>query len=205
VLPRFVVIAGPPCSGKSGLAARVAGVLDGPHLEVDRVRLRVLPESEQRVEDRNIAYRAMHLTAELLAPRCSTIVLDATYTAAPCRAGLVEVVERVGGKLFVVECRVAPETAVARFEGRRDHPAVDLTAARVAELARDYPYFGSAHVLDSIPTADLLPNVIHVLESSPLDRAARARWRDRGQPREQSPKRRTDSRPSAARIGSLVP
>jgi hypothetical protein len=85
----------------------------------------------------------MHFAAELLAPWCKTVVLDATYTAAICRRGLVDVVDRTGGTLVVIECRVSISSAVERWVRRAAHPALDLTAERVAELARDYPYFSA--------------------------------------------------------------
>jgi predicted kinase len=151
---------------------------------MDSFRCRVLPRSNHRVEHRDIAYRAMHFAAEIMAPRCGTLVLDATYTAAAFRVELIQIVNRVGGQLFVVECQVDPAAAADRFAARGRHPAVDLTRTRVAALAADYPYFSGAsatlrehdQVLD--PTATLT----YIL-NRPLDDIACAAWRSLGQPR----------------------
>jgi predicted kinase len=138
--PRLVVVAGPPCSGKSTVSRLLAATLGMPHLEMDRFRQRLMPGAGQQVEQRDLAYRAMHLTAELMAPWCGTVVLDATYAAQICRTELIRAIERLGATLVVVECHVDVATAVARYEARREHTAVDLTVERVALLAASYPY-----------------------------------------------------------------
>jgi predicted kinase len=145
---RVIAAAGPPCAGKSAVARFLSQSLDAPHLEMDQFRRRVLPGSDQRVEHRDIAYRAMHLTAELMVPRCGTVIVDATYTARECRLDLACMVDRVGASLLVVECHVEASAAVARFLRRNEHPAVDLTVGRVAALAADYPYFDRAYALN---------------------------------------------------------
>ncbi len=188
--PRFIVVAGPPCSGKSTVARRLSVELGSPHLEMDAFRRRVLPQSDQRVEHRDIAYRAMHAAAELLAPWCATLVLDATYTAAVCRQDLLGTIERTGGDLVVVECKVDPMIAVQRFESRDAHPAVDLTADRVTALARGYPYFPGAYILQGDPSPTT--HVCHLaLEGStrPMSRVDRTRWCRYGQPRERDDQR----------------
>lgn len=159
--------------------------LDAPRLEMDEIRHRVLPQSDQRVEHRDIAYRAMHVTAELMAGWCATIVLDATYTAATCRMELMQVVHRVDGILFVVECHVDAAVAVERFTQRGAHPAIDLTPERVAALARDYPYSAEACAVAHATPAELaLTTVIGHLDTSPLGLADGATWCGRGRTRE---------------------
>lgn len=181
---RFVVVAGPPCSGKSTLAARLSQLLSAPHLSMDEFRQRMLPQSDQRVEHRDIAYRAMHLAAELMAPWCPVVVVDATYTARTCRADLLQVVERVSGHLFVVECHVDPATAEQRLATRHMHPAVDLTPARVVALAQDYPY---SDAVVAVSDDGARTRLIHSLTRSvtePLSAAGRVEWCLRGQLRE---------------------
>jgi predicted kinase len=184
--PRFIVVAGPPCSGKSVLAGVLAARLQLVHLEMDRFRTRVLPGSDQRVEHRDIAYRAMHYAAELLAAECArAVVLDATYTAAECRQGMIDIVERIGGPLFLIECHVEPHVAVERFAQRHHHPAVDLTPSRVDHLAREYPYSPQAWPALSSGHDDLaLAEILEHLERRALSSAARLDWCRRGQPRE---------------------
>jgi predicted kinase len=184
---RFVAVAGPPCSGKSTIARRLSAALSAPHLEMDRFRERVLPHGDQRVEDRDVAYKAMHFAAELLAPWCRTIVLDATYTAAICRHWLVDVVDQSGGTLVVIECRVSVVSAVERWTRRAAHPALDLTAERVAMLARDYPYSpATCHVDVGSLELDLVA-LTQRAAGEPLTAAACADWCHQGNPRESIP------------------
>ena len=156
-----------------------------PHLEADRFRDRVVPQSDQRVEHRDIAYRAMHFTAELMAPHCSTLILDATYAAEDCRTQLMQVVERVAGGLLVVECHVSARLAVERFLRRGAHPAIDLTAERVARLAAGYRYLETAFAIGAGRGAeDELSSALQYARSEPFDASQRRLWCLRGQPRE---------------------
>jgi predicted kinase len=193
--PRFVVVAGPPCAGKSTVARQLARRLSAPHLEMDQFRRRLLPGSDQRVEHRDIAYRAMHLAAELLASHCETIVLDATYTAEPCRTELLRVVDRVRGSISVVECRVGARVAAERFLRRGPHPARDLTAERVTTLASTYPYCSLCRAVDGELNEDGVGWVVHDILEKPLDRAGRLVWASNGRPRERrrAPRGRPDT------------
>lgn len=183
---RFVVVAGPPCAGKSFVARHVSNELAAPHLEMDRFRRRVLPLSDLRVEHRDIAYRAMHVAAELMAPLCPVLILDATYTAAVCRRDLMQVVERVKGGLYVIECHVDATVAVERFVRRGDHPAVDLTPQRVAMLADGYRYCAGAFAVGGRSQGADLSSVVQYVRGLPLDRARRIRWERRGGARERA-------------------
>jgi predicted kinase len=183
--PLVITIAGPPCSGKSTLAGCLASTLGAVRLEMDRFRLRLLPDSRHSVEDRDIAYRAMHLTTEIVARQSAHVVVDATYTAASCRAGLIEAVERVNAVMFLIECHVDAALAVRRFRQRGPHAAADLTESRVAALAAEYPYFALAYPVVWSPDRDLdVGQVVRRLGQRPLDRAARERWSASGLTRE---------------------
>ena len=48
------------------------------HLELDRLRARLLPQSAHSEQDRDLTYRAMHLIAEHLLAGGQSAVLDAT-------------------------------------------------------------------------------------------------------------------------------
>lgn len=157
-----------------------------PHLEMDQFRARILPLSDQRVDDRDVAYEAMHFAAESLAGWCQTAILDATYTATPCRAGLVDVVERTGGALFVIECYVSAAAAAERFSSRDSHPAVDLTESRVRTLAEDYPYFAPACRIRTDSDTPEYGRILELLAGPALDREARDAWTRAGRPREKS-------------------
>ena len=177
------MVAGPPCSGKSTLARTLSQLLNAPHLEMDAFRQRLLPHSDQRVEHRDLAYRAMHYAAELLAPWCPTLILDATYTAAACRAELVQVVDRVGGQLFVIERGIDAVSAQQRFAMRHLHAAVDLTAERVVQLVEGYPYSDAAFAVADDSRVTLVDSQGRLVIPA-LSAAAGAEWCRRGQPRE---------------------
>jgi predicted kinase len=187
---RFIAVSGPPCAGKSTLARELAARLGAPHLEVDEFRRRLLPRSDLRVEDRDVAYRAMHVTAELLASRWPHLVLDATYTAEPCRSELVEVVTRVRGVLSLVECRVTPTVADGRFRRRRSHPAHDLTSARVVSLAQAYPYHRGTLAIAADTRGGGIARVLPAVLDRSLDAGEMALWCASGLPREATAVRR---------------
>lgn len=144
----LIVFAGPACSGKSTLAAAVARLRGLPHLSMDATRQRILPNAAHTRADREAAYRAMHFAAELLLAAGAGAVLDAPYNHAEDREDLDRAAR---GRYRWIECRVSPETAVARARARGlpDRKRPDLTEERVARLAHEYPYSGEGLLLDT--------------------------------------------------------
>jgi predicted kinase len=168
------------------VARGLSTALGVPHLEMDHFRARILPLSDQGVGDRDIAYNAMHLAAELLIPWCHTVILDATYTAASCRNALVDVIARTGSALFLIECHIDAAAAIDRYARRDSHPAVDLTPQRVRSLVADYPFSKIAYDTRSDSGAlDLAAITEYVKSGPPLDEAGLFAWSRRGRPREQ--------------------
>jgi predicted kinase len=165
----LIVFCGPACSGKSTLAARLAGEIHAPHLEMDRTRARLMPESSHTRADREVAYRAMLFAAELLLQSGESVILDAPYGHSEDRRAIEEVVERTRARLFLVECRVSPELAAARLASRDPrHPGLlDLTPERARELARAFDYTAKGLLLDTGATApeDALPLIRSYLET----------------------------------------
>jgi predicted kinase len=136
--PKAIVFAGPPCSGKSTLAAEVSRLRRIPHLSMDATRERILPNAAHTRDDREAAYRAMHFAAELLLDAGASIILDAPYGHPEDRE---EIGRIAGGRLRLIECRVSPETAIRRFRARGPDPIrLDLTGELVERMVREYPY-----------------------------------------------------------------
>jgi predicted kinase len=163
---KLIVFSGPPCSGKSHLASKVSERLGFPHLEMDMIRVRLMPDSKHDRDDRQIAYRAMHVVADWLLASGVSVILDATYGPSEQRREVETIAVRRGVPVFLIECRTPVRVAVSRFVSQRhEHPAADLTPSRVEALAGSYPYFGRGLTVDT--TRDLsacLDDVVEYIE-----------------------------------------
>ena len=148
-MSQLIVLTGPPCSGKSTLAGQLAALFGALVLDIDQIRQIVIPNSQQSQEDRDIAYRCMHLVAEkLLEVGANAILLTATYSRRNPRQWLRSLADTKSAQVCILACRVSPEIAIARFRSRPPaHPAVDLTEDLVRQQVMDYPY-GVANVVE---------------------------------------------------------
>jgi predicted kinase len=146
---KLIVFSGPACSGKSTLAAQLSVELAIPHLAMDQTRARLMPGSPHTRQDRAVAYRAMHWAAELLAGGGLDVILDAPYGHPEDRRELEQIAARAGAPLFLIECRVPPQVALARFRQRERGPRMDLTEERVDELVRAFRYCGRGLLLET--------------------------------------------------------
>ena len=139
----LIAIAGPPCAGKSTIAAEAARRLGIPHLSMDTTRQRILPGAAHTRADRQLAYRAMLMAAELLQGAGAGVILDAPYGHEADRIALS------GLSPVWVECKVSPGEAVRRLRQRGFDPQrPDLTEDGVRHSAEEYRYT-AALVLDT--------------------------------------------------------
>ena len=148
-MSQLIIVTGPPCSGKSTLAGQLTAKLGALVLDVDQIREIVIPNSQQSQEDRDIAYRCMHLVAQkLLEVGANKVLLVATYSRRNPRQWLCSLADSKSAQVCVLSCHVSPEIAIGRFRSREPgHPAVDLTEESVQRQVMDYPY-GLANVVD---------------------------------------------------------
>ncbi len=139
-----IVFAGPPCAGKSTIAAQVAHSLGLPHVAMDATRARLLPDAAHTRADRAVAYRAMLFAAELLHNARAGVILDAPYGHAEDRDAVRQL------HPLWIECRVSPEVAVRRFRQRGPDPIrLDLTEDLVRAMVSAYQYTGAGLTLDT--------------------------------------------------------
>jgi predicted kinase len=175
VMSQLIVLSGPPCSGKSTLAGQLAAIFGALVLDIDQVRQIVIPNSQQSQEDRDIAYRCMHLVSEkLLDVGANAILLTATYSRRNPRQWLRSLADSKSAQVCILACKVSPEIAIARFRSRAPgHPAVDLTEGLVQRQVMDYPY-GVANVVEcAIPLHESVAKAEYfVREGKAVDLAA---------------------------------
>jgi len=117
---------------------------------MDAARGRLLPDSTHTRADRRVAYRAMHWAAELLLGAGAGVILDAPYGHPEDREELARVAARSAVAARIIECRVSPAVAAARFRERgADKVRLDLTERRVKRLVREHTYTGRGLVLNT--------------------------------------------------------
>jgi predicted kinase len=173
-MSRLIVLTGPPCSGKSTLAEQLAANFSAIVLDIDQIRESVIPNSQQSQQDRDVAYRCMHLISQkLLEVGVNNVILTATYSRRNPRQWLRTLADSNSAQVCVLACRVSPEIAIARFRSREPgHPAVDLTEDSVQRQVMDYP-FGMANDIDcAIPLRESVAKAeYYVREGKAIDLA----------------------------------
>jgi predicted kinase len=152
-----VIVCGPPCTGKSTIAEALQQQTGNfIHLEMDRIREWVIPDSDQRLEHRDIGYRTMHLIARHLLLAGQNLIVNATYNRAIHRAELAQTIGATGSSAFLVQCRAPLDLALARFRNRPPgHPALDLDEKKVRDLHTRFAYSVDGILLDTSHPQDV--------------------------------------------------
>ena len=166
-MKRIIVFSGPPCSGKSTLGAKLSTTRSIPHLELVAIRTRILPNSKNTREDHLTAHRALHLVAEVFLDLNMNVIATAMYNNIDERRDVEDLAARLNAPLYLVECRVTPQTAILRNARRRDQqPDNEMTDERVLEMVNTFPYYGRGLVVDSTdPINDCMAEIEQYLKS----------------------------------------
>lgn len=184
MLGAFVlVLAGPPCAGKSTVGRLVAKQLPDQavsFVQVDTLFDLLFPESDRGRDDRLLAYDAAHSLVRTLLQHHRSCLLECTYARRDQRASLSRALAGFAAPpLHLVELRVSADDALARFGSRRD--ATDLDEVTLRERVENYPYWTGAQQLPSgsgTPEA-LAQRTVSLLAQSALAVDARD-WTDAG-------------------------
>jgi uncharacterized protein len=146
----LVILCGPPCTGKSAIGSDLQSRFGFIHLQVDGIRQRILPNSDQNIEDRNTAYRAMHLITEHLLREGATVVVDATYNRELHRQELAAIRKTLETPAALIQCKAPLDVVLARFRSRPPgHAALDLTEDLVRELWTNFAYSNDGITIDT--------------------------------------------------------
>lgn len=157
----LIILCGPPCTGKSSIGAELERQFGFNHLEMDAIRQRVLPDSDQRQEHRDIGYRAMHLVAEHLLLAGKTVVVNATYNRELHRKEVASVSESSQCPTVLIQCKAPLEVVISRFKSRPPgHAALDLTEELVRELWSKFAYSTDGILVDTARAPELSLNEV---------------------------------------------
>lgn len=181
--PGIVVLAGPPCAGKSAVVRVLAAdrsIRFRLCLEVDAVFNLLLPGSDRNRHDRMLAYDAAHVLACAFVERGHTVILECTYARQEQRASLIEAMTGIPTlPLWIVEFIVSADEAVHRF-GDRDE-VTDLDEASLRERVDSYPYWDEALSIASFTAeSSVLANRIDTWLQEVPGSHDRAAWVDAG-------------------------
>jgi predicted kinase len=184
--PRWIVVCGPPASGKSRLCAELAGAAHWPQLATDRVRKELAgvdPTARARAEHYTAEF-SQRTYAELLARAAMltrrgerVVLLDGNFPTPAHRTAAVAAARTAGAEVLTVHVDVDVDTAVARAAARAHDPAnvsdadAAVTAARrarfVAPAANEVPRL--LRVDGARPPRDHVPVVLLELLRGPHD------------------------------------
>lgn len=130
--PRWLLVCGPPASGKSSLCAALAGIGAWPHLATDVVRKQLagLPPTHTARPEHYTPEFSQRTYAELLAlavratrDGAPVVLLDGNFPSPAHRAAAAAAAASAGAHLVVVFVDVDAATATARAAARAHDPS----------------------------------------------------------------------------------
>lgn len=170
---RLVMVGGLPGTGKSTLAAGLAGALNATLLQTDAVRTEVVPIAESSTPGYargRYSERAKDAVYETLLARAGTalglgenVVLDASWISRQWRAQARELASRTSSDLIQLRCSIDLPTAAARLlrrasNGEQHSEATPEVAIDMACAAEPWP---EALVVDTHgPAVDALEQAL---------------------------------------------
>lgn len=175
--PHWLVLCGPPASGKSSLARALHELAGWPHVATDVVRKQLAgldPHEPARPEHYSDVfsqrtYATLHeRAADATAAGATVVLLDGNFPTPAYRAAVAAAAHRSGAAPTFVHIAVDPTTAAARAASRRRDPTnvsdadAAVTAARHASFvpptaAEGHPVLA---VDGSRPTTAIVPDLL---------------------------------------------
>ncbi|HLH22556.1 MAG TPA: AAA family ATPase [Chloroflexota bacterium] len=116
--PVLIALVGPPASGKSTLAARLAARLPAVVVQSDAVRKALVPAPRYTAEEHQQVFAAAHAKAASLLRAGQHVVFDATSLQAASRCALAEIATASGARLLVARLAISAAAARARLARR---------------------------------------------------------------------------------------
>lgn len=157
----IIVVFGLPGSGKSYLAAELAGRLQAIHLSTDAIRRKIMEDTDYSPDEKQAVYDEMfRLTQEALWEG-DDVVLDGTFYTAALREPFMRL-RQEGHLVYFIEMRADDILIARRLAAPRADSAADLDVYRA--IAADWEPLEEAHlILESTDDnlAELLRDALH--------------------------------------------
>ncbi len=159
--PSWILFCGPPASGKSHLAARIATIAGWPHDSTDVVRKQlagIAADAPARAEHYTAAFSERTYTELLQRAARQTrdgarvVLLDGNFPTPAHRAAARDAAAAAGSKLWLTHVDIDEATAVTRAAARRSDPdnVSDAGPEQARQLRRRFVAPGEGEGIDTL-------------------------------------------------------